>query len=166
MSDYTEFFLNRTSNIIQYETLEISHPNFSQVYYIVRNNTKGLTAKNEDNDTLVFDYYPLRIESGGVKNDLDQRLTVNLGDLGEILPNELDAVKEADGFSTKPDVIYRTYRSDDLENVLFGPVTLEITNIPFKREGCSFEAHAPYVNVNKTGELYTIDRFPMLRGFV
>jgi hypothetical protein len=29
-----------------------------------------------------------------------------------------------------------------------------------------FEAKAPSLNVNKTGELYTFDRFPMLKGFL
>lgn len=166
MTDYTEYFLNSESSVIQYETLEISHPDFSKTYRIVRNNPNGITATIEGGSSVAFTYYPLRIENAGIKDDLDQSIRVHLGDLGEVLPLELDAVYTANGFDTKPTVIYRTYRSDDLTSILFGPVTLEIDGLAFTREGASFEARAPYLNISKTGEIYTIDRFPMLRGFV
>jgi hypothetical protein len=89
-----------------------------------------------------------------------------MGDLGEIIPMELDLVEQADGFLTKPTLKYRNFRSDDLENVLYGPVTLEIKTFSFNREGCLFEAKAPSLNVSKTGEIYSLDRFPMLRGML
>jgi hypothetical protein len=40
MSDkYYEYFLNSKSNVVYYDLIEISHPNFSQTYRKVRNNT-------------------------------------------------------------------------------------------------------------------------------
>jgi hypothetical protein len=66
----------------------------------------------------------------------------------------------------KPTVTYRTYRSDDLSAPMFGPVVMEIQAIAMTRQGSSFEAKAPSLNVSRTGETYTIDRFPGLRGFL
>jgi len=97
---------------------------------------------------------------------LDQSFTFTLGDLGELLPKELDAVASANGFSEKPRVVYRTYRSDDLTKPLFGPILLEVESFAFNREGASFTAKAPSLNINKTGEVYRLERFPMLRGFL
>lgn len=166
MSRYTEFFLNSKSSVVQLETLEISHPNFTKTYRVVRNAVEGITATLENGNSATFDYYPLQIENAGVRDDLDQSIKINLGDLGEVLPKELDEVSSNDGFGIKPVVIYRTYRSDDLTRPLFGPVTLEVSTFAFNREGSTFEAKAPSLNINKTGEIYSLDRFPMLRGFL
>jgi len=166
MTTYAEFFLKSKSSVVQLETLEISHPNFTKIYRIVRNAVQGVTVTLENGSSATFDYYPLAIENAGVRDDLDQAITINLGDLGEVLPKELDEISSNNGFGTKPIVVYRTYRSDDLTRPLFGPVLLEVSSFAFKREGSTFEAKAPSLNVNKTGERYKLDRFPMLRGFL
>jgi hypothetical protein len=166
MSKYSEFFLNSSSRVVELETLEISHPNFTQTYYIVRNAINGITVKLENGNEQFFQYYPLKIEANKASDDLDQTLKVHLGDLGELLPKELDAVAVANGFGIKPTVIYRTYRSDDLTAPLNGPIRFEIAKIPFQEDGATFEAQAPRLNTTATGELYSLDRFPMLRAFV
>jgi hypothetical protein len=166
MSDYTEFFLNSKSSVVQLELLEISHPDFTKVYYVVRNATNGVTVTLEDLSSVEFVYYPLQITSIGTRENLDFGVRVDLGDLGEVLPVELDLVASNSGYETKPVVKYRTYRSDDLTAPLFGPVTLEVSSFSFTRNGSSFEAKAPLLNINKTGEIYSFDRFPMLRGFL
>lgn len=166
MPDYAAFFLNSTSDIVELDLLEISHPSFTQTYYIVRNDTEGVTVTLEDTTEQEFTYYPLRITPTSASDDLDQVLRIDLGDLGEIIPTELDAVAADEGFGTKPTVKYRTYRSDDLSGPMYGPITLEVVTLNFTKEGCSFEAKAPQLNTNKTGELYNLTRFPMLKGFL
>lgn len=167
MSEYSEFFLNTPSRVVQLELLEISHPNFSKVYRIVRNNRLGCTVTLEDGITTVFfEYYPVKITRSNTDNSLDQVYKIQLGDLGELIPKELDLVSAADGFLVKPQVRYRTYRSDDLSKPLLGPMDLEIVDMPMTREGASFEAQAPSLNNTQTGEVYDFDRFPGLRGFL
>ena len=166
MTDYSEFFLNSASSVVELDLLEISHPSFTQAYYVVRNHTAGVTVTLETAASQFFTYYPLRVTRLAARDDLDQTLRIDIGDLGELVPAELDEVAADDAFDVKPTVKYRSYRSDDLTAPLSGPITLEVVTFNFTREGCSFEARAPQLNVNKTGELYTFDRFPMLRGFL
>jgi hypothetical protein len=166
MSDYSEFFLNSDSKVVQLELLEISHTSFSQVYRVVRNKSDGVTVTLEDSTEQDFEYYPLKITIGKSGDDLDQELQIDFGDLGEVLPQELDRVQADDNFQEKPVLIYRTYRSDDLTQPLSGPIRYEIPNIPFKRQGASFTARAPRLNQSATGEIYTFDRFPSLKGFL
>lgn len=166
MSAYSEFFLNSPAAVAQLELLEISHPNFTQLYRIVRNAVEGVTVTLETGQVAEFDYYPLRIRSVGIRDDLDAGFQIDLGDLGEVLPKELDAVKAADGLGIKPVVKYRTYRSDNLSAPLVGPFNLEVSDFSFNREGSSFEAKAPSINVNQTGEIYKLSRFSGLRGFL
>jgi hypothetical protein len=165
MSRYTDFFLNSGSHVAQLELLEISHPSFSQVYRIVRNKVGGVTVTLEDGSTQTFDYYPVKITPTTSKNDLDQELTVDFGDLGTVLPQELDAVANDNTWDTKPVMLFRTYRSDDLGAPMLGPIRYEINVVPFKQQGATLQASAASLNQNATGELYTTDRFPMLRGF-
>lgn len=165
MSAYTEYFLNSRSNVVQLELLEITHPNFSKAYRIVRNAIDGVVATIDGTPTQ-FDYYPLQIRSSGARDDLDSGFTVNLGDLGEVIPQELDAVAAAGGFAVKPMVRYWAFRSDILTAPLVGPLILEVGAFTFTQDGASFPARAPALNVGKTGEFYRLERFPMLRGLL
>jgi len=166
-TQYTEFFLGSNSKVAELETLQISHPNLSRTYWIVRNMRGGMTATLEGGvDTATFEYYPLKIAQRGVRADLDQGFSISIGDLGQTLPQELDAIEAANGFAVKPVVKYRTYRSDHLTEPLYGPVRVEIKSVTMGAEGATLEAVAPGLNSSKTGELYRIDRFPMLRGLL
>jgi hypothetical protein len=165
-TQYSEFFLGSNTKVAQLETLEISHPNLSKVYWIVRNARNGITATLEDDTEQDFEYYPLRITPTGQRDDLDQGFNIMIGDLGKTLPQEIDLISAANGFSTKPVVKYRTWRSDYLTVPLFGPIILQIRKLTTAREGASFQASAPQLNSSKTGELYTLDRFSMLRGLL
>ena len=166
MSQYSEFFLNSAASVVPLETLEISHPSFSQTYYIVRNAIAGITATLEDSTTKTFTYYPLTVKQTGSSDDLDQKMQIQLGDLGEVVPEEIDRVVTAGTFGVKPTLIYRSFRSDDLSAPMDGPYIYEITSIGSKKGFSSFAAQAPSLNATRTGEFYTTDRFPMLGAFV
>lgn len=166
MSLYSQFFLSSSASIVPLETLEISHPSFSKTYWIVRNAINGLTATLETGASATFVYYPLSIKQTGASDDLDQKLQIQLGDLGEIVPMEIDNVVTAGTFGTKPTLIYRSFRSDDLTAPMDGPYLYEITSIGTKKDAAAFSAQAPSLNTTRTGEFYTTDRFPMLAAFI
>lgn len=167
MSAYSDFFLNSKSNVVQLELLSISHPAFSKTYRVVRNAVNGVTVTHEDNSVFDYEYYPCKIKPHGARDDLDHYLEITFGDLGEILPVEMDAVMAyPGGLQIKPTVKYRVYRSDQLTAPLYGPLILEVASFSFDRQGCTFEARAPALNLTRTGQIYSIARFPPLRGFI
>lgn len=166
MSILSEYFLKSRASVAMLECLEISHPNFSQTYYVVRNLTYGGTFTHEDDSTHAYVYQPMRVKRAGNSDDLEQIISVEFGDLGLIVPTEIDAIRQGNGLGTKPTVIYRAYRSDDLTTILHGPFVLEVKTFNPTRRGTAFQAKAPSLNVSKTGELYTLPRFPMLRGLL
>ncbi len=167
MTSYSEYFLNSRMDIVAYDLFEITHPFFTQTYRIVRNNAAGLTVDlDPDNLGVFFTFYPVQVSTVSARDDMDTGLKIDFGDLGEIIPNEIDALVLVDGFRAKPAVRYWTYRSDDLTQPIFGPINLEVTQMDFNDQGVGFEAHAPLINLTRTGEHYVITRFPMLRGFL
>lgn len=163
---YIEFFLKAPSRVVRLECLEFSHSNFSRTYYIVRNATDGITVTYEDGQSHFHEYYPLKIQFLGVHTDLESGIHVDLGDLGELIPREIMAVMAAGGMLTKPQVIYRAFRSDILTAPMGGPLRLEIKTVSRNREGCSFDAAAVSLNLNTTGEVFDMTRFYSLRGFL
>jgi hypothetical protein len=164
---YAQFFLSSPRTVAQLELLEISHPSFSKIYYIVRNKFDGVTVKLETGTFQAFEYYPLRITRSGATDDLDNALQIDLGDLGELVAVELDAVRAAGTFGTRPVVKFRVYRSDSLSvGPLYGPLTYEVVSFAMLRDGVSFTAQAPTLNLVKTGARYLPERFPMLRGML
>lgn len=166
MSVYTEYFLGSDSEIVELELLEISHFRFSQTYRIQRSSTEDVVATHEGGGgPFTYTYFPLEIRRVGAQNDLDQSLRIDLGDLGSVLPFEIDNVLKLNGNYVKPTLKYRTYKSTDLTAPMFGPQTYEITSINFNKVGCSFEAQAPRLNILRTGMLYTKKTFPMLEAF-
>lgn len=160
------YFLTAPRDVVRMELFEISHPAFTQVYRKTRSNTVGVTVTLEDSTVGVFDYFPMEITELKDSADLDTGIRINFGDLGEVLPRELDAVYAADQLDVRPVVIYRVYQSNDLTAPILGPLRLEVTTFSFTAEGASFEATAPYVNINRTGELYNLTRFNSLRSLV
>lgn len=163
-TEYVSFFLQSKSTVVQFETIEISHPNFTKTHRIVRNKTDGLIATLETAAIVTFDYYPLQFNQGSQSDDLDYSIRITFGDVGDILPAELDAIQAANGFQTKPVLKYRTFRSDDLSQPMLGPIKLEVTEISFDKNGATFEARAAALSASKTGETYTLERFPMLKS--
>jgi hypothetical protein len=166
MSNYSEFFLKSSSKVVQLELLEISHPSWSKVYRVVRNAVNGVTVQLEDYSTQTFEYYPTKIDFEGDKDDLDQKYNILFGDLGEILPLELDRMLAANTINIKPKIVYRLYRSDRLSSPMTSPVRLEVQDFTFNQDGCNIHATAPSLNLLQTGEEYTTDRFPTLLSYL
>lgn len=166
MSDLSEFYLNSSSSIIQYETLEISHSGFSQTYRLIRNSLADVNLTLEDSSVVSFTYCPMRIRRSALQDDLDQALLIDLGDVGQIIAEEVNRIRTAEKMAEYPILKYRTYRSDDLTAPLFGPWVLEIEAVNLNREGATFEAKVQGLNSQTTGLLYTTKRFPMLEGFL
>jgi hypothetical protein len=164
MSAYSQFFLGSKRSVAQIECLEISHPNFSTTYRVVRNYSGGISVYHENGQQYAYIYYPLKIQRQSMSNDLDSSIQVTLGDLGDIISSEWDRVVAADNTSVKPTVNFRVYRSDDLSAPIFGPIVYEIPAFAFTNTNSTFTAQAPRLNINTTGEIYSLDRFPGLRG--
>jgi hypothetical protein len=168
MSLLSSFFLG-PSYLVQYDCLEITHPNFVNTsgWRVVRNAIPGVEVDHESGGgTFFYDYYPMSIKPVGSTADLGQSLSVTFGDLGVIIGDEIRAINEANAMNVRPTAKFRTYRSDNLGEPMSGPLVLEVVKVTTNEEGCTLECAAPNVNATRTGVQYTVEQFPMLRPFV
>lgn len=167
MTALSQFFLGSSPAVVQLDCLEITHPNFSQTYRIVRNAPAGVSVTHEGPaGPFAYTYYPARILPVATRDDLVQALSVNLGDTGDVIAKEIENLWVANGLNTRPVLKYRAYRSDVLSAPMLGPLVLELASVTTSREGATFEARAPELNASRTGELFDVNRFPMLKPFL
>ena len=166
MPDYS-YWLSGNPDDVRLQCVEISHPSWSKVYRIVQNHADGVTVTHEGGFTFAYEYVPLTIQRGANSDDLDQEITIDVGDLGEDFPKELDRIRASALYSAvRPILNYREYNLSDLTAPQVTILGLEATDYEPKKEGAVFVCRAKQMNLTKTGETYNLDDYPTLRGFV
>lgn len=157
MADYTQFFLNSNGGVVALECIEISHPSFTQTFKFVRNDTNGIIAAGS-----IYQYIPMSIKRNNVTNDLDQTLSITIADMDGLLIKEvMNAIKVV----KRAKVVFKIFSSEDLTEPLITLQTLEITSFSKDSSGLvTFEAQAPALNSVKTGQTYTLENYPLLKG--
>lgn len=160
-----EYLLGSDADEVLLETIELKHSNFSKSYFYVRNAINGLSARIETGGIANFEYIPLLIEPNSTEDDLSYSLGITFGDLGEILPVEFANIRANDNMLEEPTVVYRAYRSSDLESMVIGPVTLKVKTFSFNKTGAVFQAESSRDNSTSTGVNYGLNTFWMLRAF-
>lgn len=160
MTDYVGFFLNGGGDVMQLECIEISHPSFTDTFRYVKNDTDGLVAGG-----VFYQYQPMSIERNNVSNDLEQTIAVTIADMQDELSIAVREIRKSANPTTRPSVVYKIFRSDELSSPMLTLQTLEIVTISKNSEGLvTFEAQAPELNSVKTGLTYTLENYPLLRG--
>lgn len=167
VAELLKFYLGSLKETAMLEFVEIKHSALSKVWRITKNFPEGITVKHEDGAAYAYEYWPLALSFDGRKVDLDSGLRLDLGDLGTLMPQEIDNIIRAGGIGEKPVMLYRIYSSDNLDEPLSGPVSFEIHSVSRNAEGSSIEAKAPLINTSGTGLIYTLDGpFEPLRDYL
>ena len=156
------FFLTETQSNIRIETIELSHPNFSKVFRFQRNCVdEDLLLTDEDGIQQTFQYELFEIKRGVSAADLDQSFSITFADYKDELKN---AIEESD-HRIAIEFIAREWREDNLNEPMRVYETLIIQSVSSDSYGVvTFTAAAEQLNNVKTGDLYTFDAFPLMKG--
>lgn len=182
MSLYSDYYFNSAPSVAELDMLEIEHFRFSPTVFrltangniqdisgtdALGNPRRGCVVTHEGPaGPFEYEYVPMQIERLGSGTDMDQSIKVTLGDVGLLLAQQLELIDFYNANAIKPIVRYRAYRSDSLTAPLtVTPAVLEMKRVTFNSQGAAFEAVSPYLNVGRTGIIYTIKDFPTLKAF-
>lgn len=114
-----DFFFTEHPALIKYECVSITHPNFSQDFNLVRNSAIGLKVEADPPENYIeYTYVPMEVKTLGSGHDMDQSMEFTIGDVGELLPAEIERISAANGFQTKPTIVYREYASNSTDIVV------------------------------------------------
>lgn len=157
MDDYTSFFLNNHGGAVILECLEITHSTFTEPTRFVKNDTNGVIAEGQS-----YEYQPMSIKRNNVSNDLEQQLSITLADMEDHFFKQVINTMDS---NTRPSVVFKLFSDQDLETPLMTMQKLEIASLSKDSAGlATFDAQAPELNSVKTGRIYTLEDFPLLRG--
>lgn len=168
--DIKDFHLDSDASIALLETLEISHSLWSQPLRYVTNHADGLNA-NVNGQAVYFEFAPVLVKRGNTSDDLDQSLSITVGDLGEVIPPLIDILRNA-ASDERPQVTYRAYAFDTtaMQLVRSEPIDivrgLEVVSMNRDYQATTFDAKAPSKNSVKTGRTYNMRDYPDLKGFI
>lgn len=165
-AEQQRYHLSGSAQDVLLECVEVSHPAFSKVYRYVRNHTKGVTVKHEDGVTVDYKYAPISIQRGQTNEKLSQTITLTVGDLGMIIPQETDRLYGSIHELEHPKVTYRSYLLSNLLEPFEIARGLKVTENTPQLWGAMFKAQVRALNDNKSGRSFTLDKWRALRGFL
>lgn len=165
-AEQERYHLVGNAHDVMLECIEISHPAFSRVYRYVRNHTKGVTAIHEDGEIAYYEYAPIKLQRGQSNEKLSQTITVTIGDLGMIIPQEVDRLYGSEHELEHPMLTYRSYLLSNLNEPFETARGLKITENTPQPWGAMFKAQVRSLNDNKSGRGFTLDKWRALRGFL
>lgn len=151
---------------VMLECIEISHPSFSQVYRYVRNHTKGVTVVHEDGVSAHYEYASLKLQRGKSNEKLSQTITVTVGDVGLIIPKEIDRLYNSPHELDRPILTYRSYLLSNLNEPFETARGLKIIENTPQAQGAVFTATQRTLNDKPSGRVFTLDKWKALRGFL
>ena len=152
----------------EYRTLELYHPSFVSVLRFVQDTedqtlTLESTAPRNASEGALFAALGMVIEEPHETQEADPVLTVNLGGVGAEVQDQVKLIT-GEAALTPIECIYRKYYSGDLLSPVV-VISLSVSTIRF--EGytkVAFTAEDIDFANKISGEIYTIERFPMLAG--
>ncbi len=156
---YTSFYLNAAGSVSPIDCVQISHPTFE--FFFQSFDEDGFTITHEDSARLHYEYMPMQIDGMNVNSDLDQVVKMTINDFDDRL------IRAYEGLTDYEPVIFkrRIYRDDNLDYPMITIQALHIVSMSKDSKGnVTFEAKAPELNNNKTGDVYSFERFQMLRA--
>lgn len=157
---YVKLLNSVPENERQYEVVIISHSKFSKTYYLVIDNLP-LTANLQDGTLVTFEPASISSTNAQNTNDLDQLASFTIADVNNELDAELDRIPLGD--PEVPTVTYGIYHSDYLDEPVEW-VVYDVKNVPQEKGVFTINTGVPDLNRDQTGEVFDLDRFPMLRG--
>lgn len=160
-----DFFFGTNSNVRQYETIEFTtDPNtFQSNHLYVRNARDGITATTELGVSS-FIYLPMRIRPQRIADNLEFGISIEIGVSDAVAMRKFVKAMLAD--SVEWYCIYRTFSSTDLTTIMTGPHITTVNDINTSSKGVKIECATEGMNNNRTGEIYSYNRFPGLLGWL
>ncbi len=158
--DYVKLLNSQPEGERDYQALIIEHSAFSQTYYLGFDNAEFVGL---DNNGVQRMFTPANISAVNPSNDndLSQTSSFSIGDLYNVLDDELDLLPDD---TVEPILVtHLRYTSSSETPAEF--ITYDAKTVAQKEGVFTISCGAPDLNKDQTGEAYTLDQFPALRGY-
>lgn len=166
-----EIYANAPVSSTDFEVIAIKAPWFSQDYWLQNIDTEGLDVTLETSEVVTVDYAPMSIGQTSSNADLNNERTIVLQQVNDIIASEQanfnpDVHNPEDAKIEHRGYIY--YRNGTISSIQTSVTSVTLRDITrdAKNAAASLRASSKPANESATGERATIQRVPMLRGFL
>jgi len=168
-TEVREIYANAPTEKSMMEVISFDAPWFSQKYYLQNQFPEGIGVITEDSVAVIATYAPVSMEQASSNADLNYERKISIQHLNSIIANENDNRDDVTHEGMTPEFQsrgYIVYQDGTVSSVQYGPVTLPVRDIQSSNEGAVINVSSLPTNDSPTGEIATVTRVPMLRGFV
>jgi len=155
--------------------LMISHSAFADVY-CVTDLYDGFTKNDHNGVSRDWLFVPMSFDIPAVTADIDCEFKLSVSDLNkdgtqigttEAVLNILDQIPEDSTELPQLTVLsYISYPDGTFSEYCDGPYIFDVTDVTFTEQGAAITAKSPDAIYASCGEIYTVERFPMLKQFL
>lgn len=164
LEEYKRFLANEPESQIEYRTIEIWHPQFSQTYRFVANYealeaTLEIDAPRNAGELVTFEGATMKVTEPAETEANDTILGVEFGNVDGRIHEIIDQIS-GQGFFQQTQIIYRKYYSADLSEPAITPLYLFASAINFQGfESVGFTAEDTDLTNKSVGTIYTLEDF-------
>lgn len=163
-----EIYANAPVEKDEFEVISLSAPWFTQTYYLQNTFVDGVDVTLDDGVTVVTaEYAPMAIGQASSNADMSYTREFTIQQVNDIIATEISgrdpALRQKVTVSSRGYVMYR----DGTVSAQKTPtISTEVTKTTRNNIGTTIGTATKPVNNTTTGEVATVTRVPMLKGFL
>ena len=163
-----EIYASAPVDKAQLEVISFSAPWFSKTYYLQRQYTEDIQVTIETGEIVDVLYAPMSIDQASSNADLNYERNINMQMVNDLIASESDRYNAVINEGETPIFQSRgfiAYRDGTISGIKYGPISLPVKTIKTNNQGAVINVTTKPSNDYATGEVATVTRVPMLRGF-
>lgn len=168
-NDIREIYASAPTDQTELEVISFTAPWFSKVYHLQRQSTESIDVQMEDGNTVNVEYAPMSIEQASSNADLNYERNISIQMVNDLIAAENDKYNPEINNGQTPTFQSRgfiLYRDGTVSSLRYGPITLPVKTIKTNEKGAVINVTTTPGNDYATGEVATVTKVPMLKGFV
>jgi hypothetical protein len=150
------------------EVVSFSASWFSKTHYLQRQFTDDIQVTLETGVVVNVLYAPMNLEQASSNSDLNYERNVTIQQVNDIIASEndnYDPETNSDEMPVFQSRGYIAYRDNTISAIQYGPITLPVRSMTTNNQGTIISITTKPGNEYATGEMATVTRVPMLKGF-
>ena len=151
------------------EVFELSASWFTKTYYLQRQIADEIEVPLETGEVVIATYAPMSADQSSSNADLNYERNIVIQQVNDIIASEqsrYDPDIHGDELPMFTSRGYVLYRNGDISQIKQPPIRLPIRKMRRDDKGTLFNVTTKPANQSATGEMCTVTRVPMVKGFL
>lgn len=151
------------------EVIELSASWFTKTYYLQRQMTDDVEVTLETGEVVIASYAPMSLDQSSSNADLNYERNIVIQQVNDIIATEqsrYDPDVHGDELPIFVSRGYILYRNGDISQIKQQPIRLPIRKMRRDEQGTLFNVTTKPANQSATGEVCTVTRVAMVKGFL